>query len=90
MVPSVSPLNKKEPNGIQETNIRPTEPVVVVVVVVVVIQMDFNSGLQSQNFINATPRFDHIQTHQINQENRASTVLVLLLEVRKVYQDVLQ
>lgn len=43
MVPSVSPLNKKEPNGIQETNIRPIK----LVVVVVVIQMDFTSGLQS-------------------------------------------
>lgn len=38
MVPSVSPLNKKEPNGIQETNIRAIKPVVVV------IQMDFTSG----------------------------------------------
>lgn len=63
MVSSVSPLNKKEPNGIQETNIRPTEPAVVVEVVVVVIQMDFTSGLQSQNFKNFTPRFAHIQTH---------------------------
>lgn len=62
MVSSVSPLNKKEPNGIQETNIRLTEPVVVVVVVVVVIQMDFTSALQSQNFKNSTPRFAHIQT----------------------------
>lgn len=49
MVPPVSPLNKKEPNGIQETNIRAIKPVVVVVivvVVVVVIQMEFISGLQ--------------------------------------------
>lgn len=38
MVSSVSPLNKKEPNGIQETNARPVQPVVVVV-----IQMDFTS-----------------------------------------------
>lgn len=34
MVSSVSPFNKKEPNGIQETNIRPIKPVVVVVIVV--------------------------------------------------------
>lgn len=40
MVSSVSPLNKKEPNGIQETNARPVQPVVVDV-----IQLEFTSPL---------------------------------------------
>lgn len=31
MVQSVSPLNKKEPNGIQETNIKPIKPVTVLI-----------------------------------------------------------
>lgn len=31
MVPPGSSLYKKEPNGIQETNIRPKKPVIVVI-----------------------------------------------------------
>lgn len=43
MVPPVSPLNKKEQNGTQETNIRAIK-----LVVVVVIQIEFTSGLLRQ------------------------------------------
>lgn len=41
MVRSVSPLNKKEPNGIQETNVRPVKSEVVEV-----IQVDFTLHLR--------------------------------------------
>lgn len=43
MEQSVSPLYKKEPNGIQETNIRPIKAVILVVV----IQIDLTPGLQT-------------------------------------------